>query len=93
MSNREATKALLGRDRSFKHELLMGHGVNFAALPGWQKNGVGLWWEAYTKDGVDPRTNEVRQTTRRRLKTRLDLPHGEGYGDLIRTFVTQRKDP
>lgn len=92
MTSRQATRELLGQGRSFKHELLMGHGVNFAELPGWQKNGVGVWWETYTKDGVDPRTDEVRQTTRRRLTTRLDLPYGEDYGDFIRTFVTQRKD-
>ena len=37
--------------------MLHTRGIIYNDLPAWQKRGVGLTWEAYEKEGTDPRTS------------------------------------
>src|SRR5438128_10639903 len=48
-SVREATRTLEKQSFAFKNELLFQHGINFNDLPAWQRRGIGLYWETYTK--------------------------------------------
>ncbi len=45
----EAATELLRLSAADKNELLFSQGINFDDLPNWQKRGVGLFWETYTK--------------------------------------------
>ncbi len=83
----EATKMLEGKGVSFKNELLFSRGINYNDLPLWQKRGIGLWYEKYEKEGVNPMTGQTEAVTRRCLCTEYELPTGDAYGELISRFV------
>lgn len=85
----EATAALHGLGLGDKHELLFGKGINFNDLPAWQKRGVGLSWERFTKDAVNPRTGEAVQALRRRIATDFELPIGEAFAVHVRTKLAE----
>ena len=57
--------------------------VNLDKLPNWQKRGVGLYWETFTKDGFNPLTGQDEVAERRRLKVDEDLPIGDAYTEYI----------
>jgi tRNA(His) guanylyltransferase len=82
-SVKEATGLLEGISVADKNELLFSHGVNFMHLPGWQKRGVGLYWENYDKFGKNPLTGEEVTAQRRRIKHDMDLPLKDEYGRFI----------
>lgn len=84
LSAAEATARLEGVTVADQNELLFQRGINFNNLPAWQRRGVGVYWQVYTKTGVDPRTGETKQGQRRRLYTNLNLPLGEAYAAFIR---------
>src|ERR1700761_4225298 len=50
----QATKALHKLSVAEKNELLWQRGVNFNELPLWQRRGVGLYWETYSKPAKNP---------------------------------------
>jgi tRNA(His) guanylyltransferase len=82
-SRAEATKALERSSTADKNELLFSHGINFNDLPGWQRRGIGLWWEHYDRPGYDPvRCREVT-AARRRVHIERDLPMKESYRELV----------
>lgn len=83
----EATKALEGQSVSFKNELLFSRGINYDALPSWQKRGIGVWKEQYEKEGINPLTGKRETAVRSRLKTEYELPLGEAYAEQIRGFI------
>jgi tRNA(His) guanylyltransferase len=83
----EATGQVKGLRTAAKHDLLFAHGINYHHLPSWQKRGVGLYWEEYPKAGLNPLTQQAVETTRRRLATNQELPLGESYEVLIRSFI------
>jgi tRNA(His) guanylyltransferase len=83
----EATGQVKGLRTAAKHDLLFAHGINYNNLPSWQKRGVGLYWEEYHKAGLNPLTQQTVETTRRRLATNQELPLGESYEVLIRSFI------
>ena len=83
LSAAEATGRMLGLSTADKHELLFAHGINFAALPAWQRRGTGFYWEAYEKVGTNPKTGEAQTASRRRMRRDLDLPTGEAYAALV----------
>ena len=83
-SVREATARLRCATVADQNELLFQHGINLNDLPAWQRRGIGIYWQVYTKTGVDPRTGETKQTQRRRLYTEMDLPMGDVYASFIR---------
>lgn len=70
-----ATTALQGASVADKNELLFRHGINFNNLPRWQRRGTGVYWEAYTKEGYNPKLRQKTLATRRRLKVDQDLPN------------------
>lgn len=84
LSVEEATARLAGATVADQNELLFRRGINFNDLPAWQRRGVGVYWQAYTKIGVDPRTGQEVPARRRRLYTDLSLPLGEAYAAFIR---------
>ena len=62
-------------------------GINFNDLPSWQKRGVGLYWEAYEKQGRNPLTNETVTALRRRIKIELALPMKDAYGNFLLNLI------
>jgi tRNA(His) guanylyltransferase len=83
----EATGQVKGLRTAAKHDLLFAHGINYNNLPSWQKRGVGLYWEDYRKAGLNPLTQQTVETIRRRLAVNQELPLGESYEVLIRSFL------
>jgi tRNA(His) guanylyltransferase len=79
----QATRFLSGMSVAEKHELLFSFDINFNDLPGWQKRGIGLYWETYEKPATNPKTGQPVVATRRRIVADLDLPIKEEY----RTFI------
>ena len=84
---KDATAFLLGKSVADKNELLFTHGINFGKLPPWQKRGIGVAWENFKKEGLNPKTRERTQTTRRRLKIEMELPLRHAYEDYIRALL------
>lgn len=84
----EATGQVKGLPTADKHDLLFEHGINYNELPAWQKRGVGLWWENYTKVGVHPVAQQPIESRRRRLTASLELPFGDAYTELINSLLT-----
>ncbi len=79
----EATQYLERLSISDKNELLFSHGINFNNLSNWQKRGVGLHWETYIEEGMNPVTGEIAEAFRRRIRIDLDLPMKEQYSTFI----------
>jgi tRNA(His) 5'-end guanylyltransferase len=84
---RETAERLLRTGRADKHELLFRSGINFDALPTWQKRGFGVYWSEGARAGRNPLTGEQTVARRRVLYTDLDLPWKEdfdlGLGNLL----------
>lgn len=87
LDERQATKRLMGQSVSQKNELLFQFGINFNDVPGWQKRGVGLYWEEYDKPATNPVTNEPVVARRRRVRRDFDLPMKNEYGQFVRSFL------
>lgn len=79
----EATAAIDGKSIAEKNELLFARGVNFNDLPAWQRRGVAMVWESVEIVGVDPRTGAPSSSTRRRLRSVLELPLGDAYREFV----------
>jgi tRNA(His) guanylyltransferase len=88
---KEATEALVGKSVSYKNELLFQHGVNFNALPVWQRRGIGLYWEEYEKEGFNPVTRSKVLAVRRRVRTDLELPMKDDYSRFLRQLMKLHK--
>jgi tRNA(His) guanylyltransferase len=83
MTPTHVAKTLDGVPVSVKHEILYKYGINFAELPGWQRNGTGVYIERYQREGLNPKTGEKVLVDRRREVVDEDLPTGDEY----RAFV------
>ena len=83
MSSGQATALLNRTSVADKNELLFNRGINFNEVPLWQRRGIGLWWESYSKNGFNPLTQESVQVERRRLHVERELPMKEDYRILI----------
>ncbi len=79
----EATHMLKGKSVTFKNELLFQNGINYDKLPNWQKRGIGLYWEMYEKQGLNPITGKEETAQRRALKIDDELPLREAYSIFI----------
>ena len=88
-SVQQATAALNRLSVAQKNEMLWQRGINFNDLPLWQRRGAGVYWERFEKTGTNPVTQEVVSTTRKRLKTDLELPMRDEYGSLVRALVDE----
>lgn len=86
----QATGRVAGLSVADKNELLFSlREVNFNDLPKWQRRGVGMYWETYEKEAVNPQSGETVMARRRRLKRDLDLPMRDHYSDFVRTLVSE----
>jgi len=75
-----ATECFEKKSVADKNEFLFQRGINFNDIPGWQKRGVGLYWEEHEKSAFDPKLKRKTTCKRRRLKTHYDLPLKDEYG-------------
>jgi tRNA(His) guanylyltransferase len=87
-SARQATAALNGTGTAEQNELLYRHGINFNDVPAWQRRGIGLYWQAYSKTGHDPRTGTEAVTIRRRLQIDDQLPIKDQYRAMVTAAVS-----
>jgi tRNA(His) 5'-end guanylyltransferase len=88
-SVRDATAALDRLSVAEKNELLWQREINFNDLPLWQRRGTGVYWERYQKTGTNPVTQEVVATTRRKLRTNLELPMRDEYDALVQRLIDE----
>lgn len=79
LTARAASERLLGLGRTDKHELLFQAGINFDALPTWQKRGFGVYWVDSPRTGRNPLTGQTTTTRRRTLRVDLELPWGAEF--------------
>ena len=70
-----------------KNEFLFRRGTNFNELPNWQKSGIGVRWQTWTKTGTNPITGECVQAQRRRLEPDLELPRGDAYATYLEQII------
>ncbi len=89
----EATAGVKGLDTAKKNELLFRHGINYNDLPGWQKRGVGLYWEEFEREAENPKTGQKVLARRRRIRRELELPRKEAYDAFIRQVITKEQAP
>ena len=88
-NQRAATSQLEGMSVADKNELLFQEaGINFNDLPLWQRRGMGVYWETFTKDATNPKTGEAVQAERRRLKTDFELPMRDEYSAFVGRLVS-----
>jgi tRNA(His) guanylyltransferase len=87
LAAQKATQELLHLSVSAKNELLFARGINFNDLPAWQKRGIGLYWEAYEKVGLNPLTGQSATAMRRRVHVDYDLPMKDEYDALLRILA------
>ena len=88
-----ATKRLQGLSVSQKNELLFQiKGLNFNDVPDWQKRGVGLYWESYSKNGFNQKTGESTTTVRRRIARDLHLPMRDEYSRFVEQLLAREHD-
>lgn len=83
VSAQEATQHLLARSVSEKNEMLFQRGINFNDLPDWQKRGIGLYWESYEKEALNPKTGEAVTAIRRRIRHDSHLPMRDDYSSYL----------
>ncbi|MDB5295173.1 MAG: tRNAHis-5-guanylyltransferase [Phycisphaerales bacterium] len=89
-----ATDRLVGLSVAAKNELLFAEGgVNFYDVPAWQKRGCGVVWRDVPHAGLNPKTGERVETTRRRLARDLELPFGDRYDTYLRERVAEATAP
>ena len=88
VSPSDAQAFLSGKALSDKNELLFQHGINFNDLPNWQKRGVGVYWDIVEKQGFNPVVNQPTFTTRREIIFNKNLPLGNEYDQMIKSFVS-----
>ncbi|MCO1574691.1 tRNA 5'-guanylyltransferase [Crossiella sp. SN42] len=82
-SGGQATAELRGLPEAAKHELLFARGINFTALPAWQRRGIGLWWQAVPVTGFDPVRETEVTSSRRRVHVERELPVRREYRELV----------
>jgi tRNA(His) guanylyltransferase len=82
-----ATARFEGAGPDEKRAFLAGRGVDFDALPVWQRRGTGVVWESYEREAVDPRSGARVVATRRRVAPLPELPAGEAYAQMIEGLV------
>lgn len=77
----EAARRLAGMSLGERHDLLYRHGCNFNDLPGWQKRGVGLYWDTYVQPGTGAQG--------RRIVVELELAMKDAYDEFVRGRIAQ----
>lgn len=83
----EATKKTEKLSVSDKNELLFQHGINYNAVPSWQKRGVGMFYESIDKKGMNPVNNEEIQYTRKEIFVANELPIRDEYREYLLKII------
>lgn len=89
MNPRKASSVLKEQNVAFKNELLWQHGINYNDVPLWQKRGVGLYYQYFTKEGFNPITKEKVKIKRKMLYANQELPIREEYENLIELLIRE----
>jgi tRNA(His) guanylyltransferase len=87
VSARAASAALAGLSVDEKRAFLLAHGVDFDAVPAWQRHGAGLYWETRGHVGKDPRTGSEAHSLRRQIRRDLELPVDAAYSAFVARFL------
>lgn len=82
-----ATRQLEGQSGPQLRALLQERGVNFDAIPSWQRRGVAFSTQTYTKTGYNPITRETVPALRRRARVHDALPKGDEYATFVRALL------
>ncbi|UOD32404.1 guanylyltransferase [Massilia violaceinigra] len=82
-----AAAQIEGRSIEDKMALLASRGIDFHALPSWQLRGTGLYWVDEEKRGYNPKEQVAVVSSKRAIKTDVDLPTGEAYADFVRAML------
>ncbi len=82
-----AAAQIEGRSIEDKVALLASRGIDFHALPSWQLRGTGLYWVDEEKRGYNPKEQVEVVSSKRAIKTDVDLPTGEAYADFVRAML------
>lgn len=77
---------LLRMKNSKLHELLAKHGINFAKLPAWQRNGVYVRSD-YFNEFDTGKVVRVRPRLLCKLVEMTDLPHGDDFRGMTRDYL------
>lgn len=83
----QAAAQLASKSLEYKQTLLQQHGIDFQALPSWQRYGTGFYWETYEKIGYNPHLQRKESTQRRHIFMQDTLPVGEAYGQFIASLL------
>lgn len=67
MTPQQASKSLSGLRSQELHELAWDHGTNLAQTPAWQRRGILVYREKYSKPGFNPQTQEATIAQRTRI--------------------------
>lgn len=84
----QAASQLSGVSIADKNELLFQKGINFNDIPNWQKRGIGVYWEEYTKDAINQKTGETTKAVRMRLKVDYELPMKDQYSQFVAALIS-----
>jgi len=82
-----ASRTLAKQDMRFKRALLLDYGVDFDALPGWQRNGTAATWATVDHQGFNPITKVTTNVLRRRPHVDDDLPYGSAFRAYVADVV------
>lgn len=89
-SPRLATRQLVGMSVAEKNEFLFSEGdINFNQLPLWQRRGIGVYWEQYEKEGLNPKNGEVVLATRKRIEVDMNLPMKDDYNLFVEKIASE----
>lgn len=83
-----ATNRLRALSVAGKNEMLFQNGINFNDLPARKKRGIGVYWEEYQKEGLNPLTRQKVLARRSRAKRDLELPMKEAYSAFVAKFCS-----
>jgi tRNA(His) guanylyltransferase len=87
-SAQSATNTLKNLSVSAKNELLFSRSMNFNDFPLWQKRGIGFYWEAYQKEGFNPKTGETVLAQRQQITVELNLPMKDAYDAFLQARLS-----
>jgi len=86
-SRSEATKRIEKISTGEKNELLFAYGLNFNDFPTWQKRGIGIYWDTFEREGLNPITQEQTIVSRNELKIDYELPMKDQYSSFVSVLL------
>lgn len=84
---KEASDVLKGLSYNKLIDFLKSHDIELDSIPRWQRYGISVSWESFSKSGINILTNTEEVTTRRRLIVDTNLPKGEQYKDYVARII------